>query len=139
VQQLSDSVNLDGKGESCLYEGKVTDLKGNRIEDVRIDVWSDNADGFYDVRQPDIQFKRNNRGVFVTGADGGYRFIVIKLVSYPIPDDGPVGQMSGQLDRHPYRPDTVFGVKTSLIAPLERVTDDPTVWRSPFSFALVRR
>ena len=35
-----------------------------------VDVWSDNAEGFYDVQQPDLQPKWNNRGIFVTGADG---------------------------------------------------------------------
>ena len=110
---------------------------------------SDNADGFYDVQQPDIQPKWNNRGRFVTGADGTYNFVGIKPVSYPIPDDGPVGQMLGMLGRHPYRPghmhyivtapgfqkvvthtfvegdqylvsDCVFGVKRTLVAKYQR-------------------
>jgi protocatechuate 3,4-dioxygenase beta subunit len=168
VRQMGDTINLDGKGESCLYEGKVIDLECNPIEGARIDVWSDNADGFYDVQQPDIQPKWNNRGIFVTGVDGSYRFIGIKPVSYPIPDDGPVGQMLGHLGRHPYRPahvhyvvtaegyeklvthifvgddpylgsDTVFGVKKSLRAPFERVTNGPALWRAPFDFVLDRR
>ena len=62
------------------------------------------ADGYYDVQQPGIQPKWNNRGRFITGADGQYSFVGIKPVSYPIPDDGPVGKMLGQLGRHPYRP-----------------------------------
>lgn len=166
VRRMGDTISLDGKGESCLYEGRVVDLDGNPIEGARIDVWSDNAEGFYDVQQPDIQPKWNNRGIFVTGADGRYSFVGIKPVSYPIPDDGPVGQMLGHLGRHPYRPahmhylvtadgyqklvthtfvgddaylgsDTVFGVKQSLVAPFERVEDGPTQWRSPFDFVLV--
>ena len=40
----------------------------------------------------------------MTGPDGRYSFVGIKPVSYPIPDDGPVGQMLGHLGRHPYRP-----------------------------------
>jgi catechol 1,2-dioxygenase len=168
MRQMGDNINLDGKGESCLYEGRVVDLNGQPIEGARIDVWSDNADGFYDVQQPGIQPKWNNRGIFETGSDGSYRFVGIKPVSYPIPNDGPVGQMLGHLGRHPYRPahmhylvtadgyqrlvthtfvgndpyltsDTVFGVKKSLVAPFERVTDGTTVWRSPFDFVLVSR
>jgi hydroxyquinol 1,2-dioxygenase len=104
VRQMGDCISLDGKGESCLYEGKVIDHDGNPIEGAKIDVWSDNAEGFYDVQQPGIQPKWNNRGIFVTGLDGAYRFIGITPVSYPIPDDGPVGQMLGYLGRHPYRP-----------------------------------
>ncbi len=165
VRSMGDTISLDGKGESCLYEGYVLDLGGHPVEGARIDVWSDNADGFYDVQQPGIQPKWNNRGIFVTGPDGHYSFIGIKPVSYPIPDDGPVGQMLARLGRHPYRPahmhyivtaggfqklvthtfvgddrylqsDTVFGVKKTLIAPFEHLDDAPTLWRSPFNFRL---
>jgi len=165
MRQMGDTITLDGKGESCLFEGRVIDLEGKPIEGAKIDVWSDNADGYYDVQQPGIQPKWNNRGIFVTGSDGTYRFIGIKPVSYPIPDDGPVGQMLGHLGRHPYRPahmhylvtasgyqklvthtfvgedpylasDTVFGVKASLIAPFEVIEDGPVKWRSNFDFVL---
>lgn len=162
---MGSNISLDGKGESCRFEGMVIDLHGNPIEGARVDVWSDNADGFYDVQQPDIQPKWNNRGVFITGKDGRYAFQGIKPVSYPIPDDGPVGQMLNHLGRHPYRPahmhylvtakgyeklvthtfvgddsylssDAVFGVKKTLIAPFEHVNDGQTIWRSPFDFVL---
>ena len=165
VRAMGDTICLDGKGESCLFEGKVIDLHGNPIKGARVDVWSDNADGYYDVQQPGIQPKWNNRGVFITGEDGAYSFVGIKPVSYPIPDDGPVGQMLARLGRHPYRPahmhylvtadgyqklvthtfvgddhylesDAVFGVKKTLIAPFERLKDAATLWHSPFDFVL---
>ncbi len=167
VRAMGDTISLDGKGESCLFEGRVLDLDGAPIEGATVDVWSDNADGFYDVQQPGIQPKWNNRGRFITGPDGVYAFRGIKPVSYPIPDDGPVGQMLGHLGRHPYRPahmhylitapgyqklvthtfvggddyltsDAVFGVKDTLVAPFERCEGDETLWRSPFDFILVR-
>lgn len=166
VREMGDEICRDGKGESCLFLGRVLDLEGKPIEGARIDVWSDNADGYYDVQQPDIQPKWNNRGVFVTGADGHYSFIGIKPVSYPIPDDGPVGEMLAHLGRHPYRPahmhymvraegyqklvthtfvggdaylksDAVFGVKSTLVAPFDRMEDGETLWRSEFDFILV--
>lgn len=165
-RQMGDNICLDGKGESCLFEGRVLDLVGNPIAGATVDVWSDNADGFYDVQQPGVQPAGNNRGVFVTGADGRYAFRGIRPVSYPIPDDGPVGQMLAHLGRHPYRPahmhylitapgyqrvvthtfvggdeyltsDAVFGVKASLIAPFERLEGQATLWRSPFTFVLM--
>lgn len=167
-REMGDTISLDGHGESCLFEGRVFDTDGNPIAGARIDVWSDNADGFYDVQQPDVQPKWNNRGIFITGLDGCYNFVGIKPVSYPIPDDGPVGRMLGHLGRHPYRPahthyivtapgyqklvthtfvgddaylesDTVFGVKRSLVAPFERIDDGRTAWRSPFDFILVKQ
>ncbi|TYC69060.1 intradiol ring-cleavage dioxygenase [Stappia sp. BW2] len=103
-REMGASISLDGKGEPCLFEGRVLDLDGKPIEGACVDVWSDNADGFYDVQQPDIQPQHNNRGIFRTGPDGRYWFTGIKPVSYPIPDNGPVGQMLGHLGRHPYRP-----------------------------------
>jgi hydroxyquinol 1,2-dioxygenase len=98
------AISLDGKGEPCLFEGTVIDLHGNAIQGACVDVWSDNADGFYDVQQPGIQPKWNNRGRFFTGRDGAYAFRGIKPTSYPIPDDGPVGKMLAAMGRHPYRP-----------------------------------
>jgi protocatechuate 3,4-dioxygenase beta subunit len=165
VRKMGDTISLDGKGESCLFIGKVIDIHGEPIEGASIDVWSDNADGFYSVQQPDIQDKWNNRGIFITGKDGAYEFIGIKPVSYPIPDDGPVGKMLAALGRHPNRPahmhflvtapgfqklvthtfvgddpwiasDAVFGVKSTLVAPFEHVRDGKTEWRSPFDFVL---
>ncbi|MCU0854318.1 MAG: 6-chlorohydroxyquinol-1,2-dioxygenase, partial [Rhodobacteraceae bacterium] len=109
----------------------------------------------------------NNRGVFRTGADGRYWFRGIKPVSYPIPDDGPVGQMLERVERHPWRPahmhflvhapgyesvtthtfvagdpwlesDAVFGVKESLIVPFTRTEGGDTLWRSEYDFVLNR-
>ncbi|MBL0371893.1 intradiol ring-cleavage dioxygenase [Rhizobium sp. KVB221] len=165
VREHGSVISLDGKGESCLFEGCVLDLSGQPVEGACVDVWSDNADGFYDVQQPDIQPKWNNRGRFITRADGRYSFVGIRPVSYPIPDDGPVGRLLGYLGRHPWRPahmhymisapgfrklvthtfvggdgylssDAVFGVKESLIAPYERLEGAPTLWRSPFDFMM---
>lgn len=165
IRAMGDNISLDGKGDSCLFEGRVIDLSGTPIAGACVDVWSDNADGFYDVQQPGIQPQWNNRGRFFTGADGAYAFRGIKPTSYPIPDDGPVGKMLAALGRHPYRPahmhflvtapgfqrlvthtfvgddhylssDAVFGVKQTLIAPFEPVSGGDTLWRSLFDFAL---
>lgn len=165
---MGANICRDGKGESCLFEGRVLDLDGNPIEGARIDVWSDNAEGFYDVQQPDEQPQWNNRGVFITGPDGHYAFRGIKPVAYPIPDDGPVGQMLARLGRHPWRPahmhfmldhpnyerivthtfvagddyltsDTVFGVKESLIIDYTRNDDGDTDWKAHFDFVMVRQ
>lgn len=166
IRAMGDNISLDGKGESCCFIGKVLDLEGNPIDKACLDVWSDNAEGFYDVQQPEVQPKWNNRGRFITGPDGSYRFIGIKPVSYPIPDDGPVGKMLAALDRHPYRPahmhfkvyapgyneiithtfvgndyyigdDAVFGVKQTLVAPYE-IVDQGTKWQSEFNFTMIK-
>ena len=158
---------MDGKGETCLFHGRVVDAEGNPIANAVIDVWSDNEDGYYDVQQPDIQPKWNNRGIFKTGPDGKYSFRGIKPASYPIPDDGPVGKLLGQLGRHPNRPahmhfivsadgfkqivthtfvsgdqwltsDAVFGVKESLIAEFVKSDSANEKWTSHYDFVLVQ-
>mgnify|MGYP003679438194 FL=1 len=163
-RQMGESICLDAKGERCLFEGRVLDLEGRPVAGAKLDVWSDNADGFYDVQQPEQQPQWNNRGIFFTGEDGAYSFVGIKPVSYPIPDDGPVGKMLDALGRHPYRPahmhflvtapgyqklvthtfvegdpylssDAVFGVKQSLLASFERTAGE-VPWRSRFDFVL---
>jgi hydroxyquinol 1,2-dioxygenase len=118
----------------------------------KIDVWQANDEGFYDVQQKGIQPDFNLRGVFRTGPDGSYWFKGVKPKFYPIPDDGPVGKLLAALGRHPYRPahlhyiieapgharlvthifdpddpyihsDAVFGVKESLLAKFDKITD----------------
>jgi hydroxyquinol 1,2-dioxygenase len=146
------NICLDGKGEPLLVRGHVFDVEGKPISGATIDVWQTNDDGFYDVQQKGVQPDWNLRGVFSSGADGAYWYRAVKPRFYPIPDDGPVGQLLTKLGRHPYRPahihfivtapgydpvvthiftpdcpylaeDPVFGVKGSLIADFERVED----------------
>ena len=167
IYPMGTNISLDGKGESCLFMGRVLDLDGKPVQGAKIDVWCDNADGYYDVQQPGIQPQWNNRGIFVTGKDGTYSFRGIRPVSYPIPDDGPVGQMLAALGRHPNRPahmhfmvsaegfetvithtfvnddewlasDAVFGVKASLLARMEPGEKHDTKWKSNFDFILNR-
>ena len=152
-REMGANISLDGKGEPMLVHGKVTDIDGHPIEGVTIDVWQANDDGFYDVQQRGIQPDFNLRGIFRTGADGRYWFRGAKPRYYPIPDDGPVGQLLNRLGRHPFRPahlhyilsadgfekltthifdrddpyirsDAVFGVKQSLLAEFKCI-DEP--------------
>jgi catechol 1,2-dioxygenase len=67
IRRMGDTISLDGNGAPCHYHGRVLDSRGRPVDGATIDVWSDNADGFYDVQQPDSQPKWNNRGRFVTG------------------------------------------------------------------------
>src|SRR3546814_10043656 len=63
---MGSRISHDGKGESCLFAGRVLDLDGRPIAGAVLDVWSDNADGFYDVQQPALPPDWNNRGRFTT-------------------------------------------------------------------------
>jgi len=149
---MGANICLDQKGEDMAIHGHVRDVEGKPIAGATLDVWQANDEGFYDVQQKGIQPDFNLRGLFRTGPDGGYWFRAVKPRYYPIPHDGPVGQLLGELGRHPNRPahlhfilkadgyqplithifdpddpyigsDAVFGVKKSLLAGFKRVND----------------
>lgn len=158
---MGADICLDQKGEPMLVKGCILDTEGNPITQAKIDVWQANDEGFYDVQQKGLQPDFNLRGVFRTGADGRYHFKGVKPKFYPIPDDGPVGQMLGKLGRHPYRPahlhyileadgfetltthifdpddpyihsDAVFGVKESLLAKFDLIEDPARIKQAGF-------
>jgi len=133
------------RGEYTLVRGRVTDTAGNPIVGAKLDVWQSDDEGAYDVqdeKQPEI----NLRAIFTTDENGEYWFRTVKPSSYPIPTDGPVGELLKATGRHPMRPahihylitapgyrrlithlfvegdeylesDAVFGVKDSLVVP----------------------
>jgi protocatechuate 3,4-dioxygenase beta subunit len=152
-RELGADIALDGKGTPCLVSGRVTGPDGEALSGAHVDVWQANEDGFYDVQQPGIQPERNLRGLFTTDEDGRFWFRSVVPRFYPIPDDGPVGEMLAATGRHPNRPahlhfiatapgyrtvtthlfiedsqyldsDAVFGVKESLVRPVPEA-DDP--------------
>jgi catechol 1,2-dioxygenase len=149
---MGSDICLDQKGEPMLVRGVIRSTDGTPLANAKIDVWQANDEGFYDVQQKGIQPDFNLRGVFRTGPDGSYWFKGVKPKFYPIPDDGPVGKLLAALGRHPYRPahlhyiieapghgrlvthifdpddpyirsDAVFGVKESLLAKFDHITD----------------
>lgn len=90
-------------GEPTLYMGRVTDVNGQPLAGALLDVWSGDGDGKYDVQlSPEPVMKA--RGRFRTDAEGRYWFWSIRPSYYPIPDDGPVGDMLRATDRSIYRP-----------------------------------
>ncbi|MER5601980.1 maleylacetate reductase and hydroxyquinol 1,2-dioxygenase domain-containing protein [Streptomyces sp. NPDC002265] len=121
----------------------IADTSGEPLKDAVVDVWQADEDGFYDVQLPD-QEGPVLRGRLRTDSEGRITFWSILPSHYPIPGDGPVGQMLDAVGRHHYRAphvhfmisapghrrlitqlfvadgshldsDTVFGVKDPLI------------------------
>jgi len=90
-------------GIKTSVSGRVLDAQGKPIEGATLDVWQTAPNGLYDVQDSQAP-EFNLRGRFRTESDGVYRFRTVKPVSYPVPTDGPVGQMLLALGRHPYRP-----------------------------------
>ncbi|QPP10177.1 intradiol ring-cleavage dioxygenase [Streptomyces bathyalis] len=146
--RLGGDMAGEASGEPCWVEGTVRDTDGNAVPGARIEVWEADADGFYDVQYGDG--RTAGRAHLFTGPDGEYRFWAITPTPYPIPHDGPVGEMLTAAGRSPMRAshlhfmviaegyrtlvthifvrgdellesDAVFGVRKSLIKDFERL------------------
>jgi hydroxyquinol 1,2-dioxygenase len=137
-----DDMSGGAPGEAAWVEGTVTDIAGRALPGARIEVWEADEDGLYDVQHADGRVY--GRARLFADADGGYRFWGLFPTPYPIPDDGPVGDLVKAAGRSPYRAshlhfmvsapgyrtlvthifvrgdefldrDSVFGVKDSLV------------------------
>jgi hydroxyquinol 1,2-dioxygenase len=91
------------RGEPMVVHGRVTDTSGTPLKGATVDVWQADDAGHYDSQDP-AQELGNLRGLFTTGDDGGYLFRSVLPSSYPVPTDGPVGELLRALGRHPMRP-----------------------------------
>ena len=89
-------------GDPTYFSGRVLTPAGKPIAGATLDLWSTDGEGWYDVQLEGKGLR--GRGKIRTDAEGRYAFWTIKPVSYPIPTDGPVGQMLLRMGRHPYRP-----------------------------------
>ncbi|MCW0215992.1 MAG: intradiol ring-cleavage dioxygenase [Pseudonocardia sp.] len=98
-------------GTPCWVSGSVRSTDGTPITDARIDVWEADEDGLYDVQYAGNRMQ--GRGWLRSGADGGYRFWSVRPAPYPIPDDGPVGELLARGARGPMRPAHVHFMVTA--------------------------
>lgn len=132
------------KGKPCFITVTVKDARGKPIKNAVVDVWHSDDVGFYDVQMKDLNGAMGLRGVFRPDATGTVRLRTIVPKYYPVPTDGPVGELLKASARHPMRPahvhflvqapgfdrlvthvfvdgdkyldgDAVFGVRSSLI------------------------
>ena len=70
---------------------------------VEVDIWHSSPEGFYENQDP-VQADMNLRGKFFTDADGHISFRSVKPAGYPIPIDGPTGDLLRAQGRHNMRP-----------------------------------
>ena len=141
---LGGDVANGAEGDPCFVRGCIRGLAGEPIAGAVIEVWQADANGLYDVQYEPMDEHRA-RATLRSAQDGGYHFRSIVATPYPIPHDGPVGQMLAALGRHPWRPahlhfrisapgyetlvthvfrngdryldsDAVFGVRSSLVS-----------------------
>jgi hydroxyquinol 1,2-dioxygenase len=142
-----DDIANGASGEPCFMSGRVLSTSGEPIPNAHIEIWQADDNGFYDVQQKKSSHVYG-RGHLESGKEGKYCFWSIKPAAYPIPEDGPVGELLGAANRSPMRPahihfmikapgyktlithvfeeddqyldsDAVFGVRSALITSFE--------------------
>lgn len=143
-----DDLANGAPGEPCFMQGWVLSVAGDPIPKALIEVWQADEEGFYDVQYDGLEEARG-RGHLYSDDEGRYWFWSVRPEAYPIPDDGPVGELLDAANRSPMRPahvhfmvkapgyetlvthvfedgdeyldsDAVFGVKSSLVTSFER-------------------
>lgn len=141
--ELGADISGGAKGEPLFVNATVRGRDGEPVANAQVDVWEADAEGFYDVQRAGLDVPQG-RAVFRTDDKGLLWFRGVMPVAYPIPTDGPVGDMLRATKRHPWRPahvhfmiqapgyetlithvfrdgdeyldsDAVFGVRSSLI------------------------
>ena len=85
-------------GPALFVDAFFRDAKGNPIVGAEVDVWHSSPEGFYENQDP-VQADMNLRGKFLTDADGHISFRSVKPAGYPIPIDGPTGDLLRALGR----------------------------------------
>jgi hydroxyquinol 1,2-dioxygenase len=156
-----DNISGGAAGTPCKFSGTVSSTDGTPLAGAIIDVWQSDEFGNYDVQYPELN-KPQGRGRLRTDESGKYLFWSVRPESYPIPHDGPVGDLLHAARRSPMRPahihfritapghrtlvthlfvaddphlttDAVFGVKDSLIIKFDR---DAQSYHASFDFTL---
>lgn len=143
VLNNGDNISPGLPGEPLEVKVVIADAEGRPVPGAQVDVWHASKDGGYDSQIGDGE-AHTMRGRFRTGADGVVHFWTINPSSYPVPNDGPAGEVLRAMGRGPMRPahvhfwikapgyrdlithifadgdrylheDAVFGVKASLV------------------------
>jgi hydroxyquinol 1,2-dioxygenase len=159
---LGDDVANGAQGQPCQVQGSIQGVQGEAVAHARIEVWQSDAKGLYDVQYAD-RSQHQARGILTADSQGRFHFQSILAMPYPIPHDGPVGQLLEATARHPWRPahlhfkieapgyetlithvfrkddpylesDAVFGVRESLVTDWLQLADGS--YQLDFDFVL---
>jgi hydroxyquinol 1,2-dioxygenase len=90
-------------GPALFVDAWFRDANRKPIAGAEVDIWQSSPEGFYENQDP-VQADMNLRGKFTTDADGHISFRSVKPAGYPIPIDGPVGELLRAQGRHNMRP-----------------------------------
>ncbi len=93
-RKRGDSIASDDTpGARVRVSGKVFDVENDQpLAGAILDVWQAATNGLYENQDPN-QPDYNLRGRFKTDDDGSYQFVALMPTAYPVPTDGPMGEL----------------------------------------------
>src|SRR6201992_3384436 len=101
----TDISPFNKNGAKMFVQSRLRQQRGKPLAGAPVDVWHADDDGLYDSQKPTYATQGpTSRARFITDHDGRFFFRTTLPTSYPIPTDGPVGEMITQTRRHPMRP-----------------------------------
>jgi hydroxyquinol 1,2-dioxygenase len=103
MQNGDSIVRSPTPGPAMFVNAWFRDRNNKPIEGAEVDIWHSSPEGFYENQDP-VQADMNLRGTFVTDREGHIAFRSVKPAGYPIPVDGPVGDLLLAQERHNMRP-----------------------------------
>jgi hydroxyquinol 1,2-dioxygenase len=127
---ISDGIT----GTPMFVTGRVVDEHGKPVTGVHVDTWHSDGEGFYDVQQTEkLHNELAMRALLTTDEDGRFWYRSITPRYYPVPTDGPCGEILRAANRSPMRPQHVhFWFKGEGYQPLITQLfwrDDPYIGR----------
>ncbi|MET9353135.1 dioxygenase [Streptomyces sp. NPDC006617] len=135
--ELPHTADISGglPGTPLFFEGRVVNREETPLAGAAVDVWHSDAEGHYDVDVPGLADASAMRALFRTDEKGQFGFRSIRPSSYPIPGDGPVGELMSATGRSLMRPAHVhllveapgFQRVTTMLFP----SDDPYLDADP--------
>lgn len=107
----------DTPGPRLTVRGQVRSLDGRPIAGARVETWQASPKGLYE-NQDEAQPRMNLRGRFETDGEGRFAFVSVRPAGYPVPTDGPCGELLAAQRRHTMRPAHLHFI---VVAPGHRV------------------
>ena len=80
-------------GDRVVIRGTVSDAEGTPIAGATLDCWQNATAGFYAVQQPGTSRPRTCAASTRPTPTGRYEIRTVRPVPYPIPSDGPAGDL----------------------------------------------
>ncbi|MDB5804991.1 MAG: intradiol ring-cleavage dioxygenase [Betaproteobacteria bacterium] len=90
-------------GDPLFFNGQVRDAAGAPVAGAEVDVWHSSPVGLYE-NQDTEQAEMNLRGRLTTDTQGRFSFRSVKPGAYPVPIEGPTGDLLKAQQRHNWRP-----------------------------------